>query len=188
MSTHRACLLLPLLAVALAPSAAGAVEPAAPYPDSMWSDPLFSAAPAVPESDPDAEALRFLPPIVVDGAAAAATVAPAAGGSRRTAAPAQPAGGPQPYVAAGRRGDVRAPSVTFPDGVLAGPQMTLNPEGEARVTVIPELGTAPGFGTTVRGAGVSVQGGSSRVGVGVGVSRDETGRTSGGLGVTLTFP
>jgi hypothetical protein len=173
--------------VALAPSAARAVEPAAPLPDSLWSDPLFGAAPAAPESDPDAESLRFLPPIVVDGAAAP-TVAPAAGGRRSTAAPAPATGSPQPYVAAGRRGDVRAPSVTFPDGVLGGPQMTLNPDGEARVTVIPELGTAPGFGSTVRGAGVSVQGGSSRVGVGVGVSRDETGRTSGGLGVTLTFP
>jgi hypothetical protein len=72
--------------------------------------------------------------------------------------------------------------------VLPGSELTLNPTGDARVTIIPELGSVPNFGTTVRGAGVSVQGGSSRVGVGVGISRDETGRTSGGLGVTLTLP
>jgi hypothetical protein len=174
--------LIALAAIAARPAAA--MEPAAPYPDSLWSDPLFASAPP-PQSDPDPEALRFLPPIVVDGAAGAAAVAPAAGGARGNA---PTRSGPEPDVAAGRRSDVGAPAVTFPEGVLPGSEVTLNPTGDARVTIIPELGNLPSFGTTVRGGGVSVQGGSSRVGVGVGVSRDQTGRTSGGLGVTLTFP
>jgi hypothetical protein len=188
-SRRLASLLTALIgATLIAAAPARAVEPGAPFPDSLWDEPLFAAPPAA-EADTASEAEpQFLPPIVLDGAAGAAAVAPSAGGARRAGAPTQGGTVATPYVAAGRRGDVRAPSVSFPDGVLAGPQMTLNPDGTARVTVIPELGTVPNFGTTVRGAGVSVQGGSSRVGVGVGLSRDETGRTSGGLGVTLTLP
>jgi hypothetical protein len=184
-TNHRHVLRALLALAAIVTRPASAVEPAAPLPDSLWTDPLFSGAPAATAGEVDPEDLRFLPPIVVD-AAAAARIAPASGGARRAAAPA--AGAAEPYVAAGRPADVRAPAVNLPEGVLPGPGMTLNPEGEARVTVIPELATAPNFGTAVRGGGVSVQGGSSRVGVGVGVSRDATGRTSGGLGVTLTFP
>jgi hypothetical protein len=180
-SSRRLAPLLTALigATMIAAASARADEPAASYPDSLWNEPLFAAPPATTASE---EEPQFLPPIALDA------VAPSAGGARGGGAPMQAGSNAAPYVAAGRRGDVRAPSVSFPDGVLVGPQMTLNPEGQARVTVIPELGTLPNFGTTVRGAGVSVQGGSSRVGVGVGVSRDETGRTSGGLGVTLTLP
>jgi hypothetical protein len=179
MRIGRRLAILPLAAASLMAGPAQGEEPAAAWPDSMWSEPLWPA-PAEEASVPDP--VRFLPPITLDGAApAAAAIAPAAG-SRSGAS------GNTPYVAVGRPSEQRAPNVTFPEGVLGGPQMTLNPDGVARVTIIPELGTAPNFGTTVRGAGVSVQGGSSRVGVGVGVSRDETGRTSGGLGVTLTFP
>lgn len=155
------------------PCAASADEPAAPWSDEMWHEPLWSD-PAAEASVPDA--VTFLPPIALGdaGARAAAGVAPAAG----------PRAGATPYVAV----RPRVPAVTFPEGVLGGPQMTLNPDGGTRVTIIPELGTTPNFGTTLRGAGVSVQGGSSRLGVGVGLSRDEAGRTTGGLGVTLTLP
>ena len=115
--------------------------------------------------------------------AASAVAVPPAG--RSGAAP----GAAVPHVTVGAAGgEQRPPAVSFPEGVLSGPQMTLNPEGGTGVTIIPELGTTPSFGTTLRGAGISVQGGSSRLGVGVGLSRDEAGRTTGGLGVTLTFP
>lgn len=180
-SRRLATLLLPALigATMIAAASARADEPAASFSDSLWDEPLFAAPPAAAASEDEPQ---FLPPIALDA------VAPSAGGALGRGVPTQAGAGAAPYVAAGRRGGVRAPSVSFPEGVLAGPQMTLNPDGEARVTVIPELGSVPNFGTTVRGAGVSVQGGSSRVGVGVGLSRDETGRTSGGLGVTLTLP
>src|SRR5215510_12425887 len=97
---------------------ARAVEPAEALPDSMWSDPLW---PAPPEEASVPDPLLFLPPIVLEGAAAAA-IAPAAG-SRA------PQGPNTPYVAVGGgRNDARAPSVSFPDGVLSGPQVTLNPD------------------------------------------------------------
>src|SRR5947207_1374921 len=121
MRLDRRLAMLSLIATTvLVAGPAYAVEPAAPWPDSLWNEPLFGEQSAATASDDDPQ---FLPPIVLDGAASAAAVAPSAG-ARGRAAPAQGSAA-VPYVAAGRRGDVRAPAVSFPEGVLAGQQMTL---------------------------------------------------------------
>jgi len=189
MSRRDLIAMLPLLAgCVVLPAAVVAEEPAAAWSEEMWSQPLWPAQPppaAAPEAADVVDPVPFLLPIRLEGmldAVAAARTRPQGAAPPAAVPPAAP------YVAVTGRGGQAAPAVTFPEGVLGGPPMTLNPDGAARVTIVPELGTTPNFGTSLRGAGVSVQGGSSRLGVGVGVSRDETGRTTGGLGVTLTLP